>query len=186
MAGTTASDRAARGSGRRALTRALLAVPLGAPLAACAAGPETRGAGDGPSPPAPRHDPEPIEARFPQLGPLAGVTWAAWTPSGAQGRQLVPGPTDVRLSGVARLTPDSARRLTAAHPWSPAATPPTPLDAVAPEVPPGTPWRTSDAFVRAVTGGRYEAEFHFDPDGLVMVFDAMNPTRAASVPPTGA
>ncbi|OEJ93766.1 hypothetical protein J116_004075 [Streptomyces thermolilacinus SPC6] len=155
------------------------------PIAARVGGPDTRGAGSGPSPPVPRHDPEPIEARFPQLGPLAGSPGRHGRRR-AQGRQLVPGPTDVRLSGVARLTPDSARRLVAAHPWSPAATPPAPLDAVAPEVPPGTARRTSDAFVRAVTWGRYEADFHFDPEQRIMVFDALNPTRARSVPPKGA
>ncbi|MFJ9796989.1 hypothetical protein [Streptomyces sp. NPDC101145] len=165
---------------RRSLIGALLALPAAGCAAAAGPGPGAPRdrASATPPPPVRRYDPGPVEARFPQLGPLVDVTWAVWTPPGAHGRQLVPGPTDVRLSGVARLAPAHARRLLAEYAWTPAATPPAPLDAVAATVPPGARWRTSAGFVQAVTRGRYRADFHFDPAGRLMVFDAVDPTRA--------
>ncbi|SEB99286.1 hypothetical protein [Streptomyces sp. TLI_105] len=123
-----------------------------------------------------RTDREPVEKRFPQFGRFTGVEWAA-APLG-QANSRVPGPTDVRLSGVATLAEADVRRLLKEYDWVPAAQPPAVLGSIVPEVPEGTEWRTSEEFTSEVTRGVYTGSFHLDPGAGTMVFDAVNPTAA--------
>lgn len=127
-----------------------------------------------------RRDAAPVERRFPQLGRLDGVTWALWLPSSADSR--MPGPTDYAVSGVARLSEADTRRLGEQYTWAAADDGPSLHDEVAGEVPQGVAWQSSDTFEQDVTGGLYEASFHFDPDGRVMLFAATNPAVAEPSP----
>ncbi|MEU0398847.1 hypothetical protein ABZ318_01085 [Streptomyces sp. NPDC006197] len=123
-----------------------------------------------------RTDREPVEKRFPQFGRFTGVEWAA-TPLG-QADSRVPGPTDVRLSGVATLARADVQRLLKEYDWVPAGQPPAVLGSIASEVPEGAAWRTSGEFTSEVTRDVYTGSFHLDPEAGVMVFDAVNPTAA--------
>ncbi len=120
-----------------------------------------------------RRDKGPVLRRFPQLGNITGVEWAS-APLGS-GSSRVPGPTDFRFSGVATLAKADVQRLQAAYDWVPDQTSPSVLEAIAPEVPAGTSWQTSEGFTSAVTGDVYPATFRLDPATGVMVFDAVNP-----------
>ncbi|MEU2234862.1 hypothetical protein [Streptomyces vietnamensis] len=119
-------------------------------------------------------DRKPVERRFPQFGNFTGVAWAAAPLGVADSR--VPGPTDVRMSGVVTLAKADVRRLLKEYHWAPAEELPDVLGSVAPRVPAGAAWRTSEAFTSAVTGEAYSASFHLDPVAGVMVFDAVDPT----------
>ncbi|MEV6246426.1 hypothetical protein AB0M38_09505 [Streptomyces sp. NPDC051742] len=120
-----------------------------------------------------RRDRDPVLRRFPQLGNITGVEWAS-APLGS-GSSRVPGPTDFRFSGVATLAKADVRRLQTEYDWVPGQTPPSVLEAIAPEVPAGTSWQMSEGFTSAVTGDVYTATFLLDPATGVMVFDAVNP-----------
>ncbi|WP_190160374.1 hypothetical protein [Streptomyces litmocidini] len=121
-----------------------------------------------------RTDREPVEKRFPQFGRFTGVEWAAAPLGRADSR--VPGPTDIRLSGVATLAKADVQRLLKEYRWVPAARPPVVLEGIAPEVPEGGEWRTSEEFTSEVTRDVHTGSFHLDPEAGTMVFDAVNPT----------
>ncbi|MDC0768572.1 hypothetical protein [Streptomyces sp. HD] len=123
-----------------------------------------------------RKDEEPVRARFPEFGDFAAVVWKGEA-LGQNDRSSVPGPTDVRMSGVVRLTEADATRLQDTYTWQgTSAQPDLPTDLRA-QLPSGARWQTSTDFTRAVTGDRYTATFHADLDRKVLVFDAVNPEK---------
>ncbi|MGR7002020.1 hypothetical protein ACU686_35055 [Yinghuangia aomiensis] len=65
-----------------------------------------------------RTDRAPIETRFPELGTLAEVTWIGSTWGFVPGRVDVPGPSDFRVVGVAKLSPGDLDRLTGRYAWA--------------------------------------------------------------------
>ncbi|MFI1654600.1 hypothetical protein ACH4ZU_06605 [Streptomyces sp. NPDC020472] len=140
-----------------------------------ATGPQARPASQRPPEAEVRTDRAPVERRFPQFGRFTGVEWAAAPLGHADSR--VPGPTDVRLSGVATLAKADVERLLKEYRWVPAEEPPTVLGGIAPRVPEGAKWRTSEEFTSEVTRNVYTGEFHLDAAAGLMVFDAVNATE---------
>ncbi|MCF2530798.1 hypothetical protein [Yinghuangia soli] len=65
-----------------------------------------------------RTDRGPVETRFPELGTLAEVTWIGSAWGSVPGRVDVPGPTDVRVVGVATLSPGDLDRLAGRYAWA--------------------------------------------------------------------
>ncbi|MFE2439673.1 hypothetical protein [Streptomyces sp. NPDC059409] len=125
--------------------------------------------------PAIRRDEEPVRQRFPELGDVAGVEWTGEVLGG--GRSSAPGPTDVRMSGVVRLTDADASRLSEEYVWQDGPGTPVVSSLLRPRVPESTRWQTSADFTADVTRGRYSATFHADFGRRVIVFDAVNPER---------
>ncbi|NUP15657.1 MAG: hypothetical protein HOZ81_06090 [Streptomyces sp.] len=124
-----------------------------------------------------RKDEEPVRVRFPEFGDFASVVWKGET-LGQDSRESVPGPTDVRMSGIVRLTDTDAARLKDAYTWqNTSAQPDLPTDLRAQLPSDGPRWQTSTDFTRAVTGDRYTATFHADLDRKMLVFDAVNPEK---------
>ncbi|MFF8378488.1 hypothetical protein ACF07V_20445 [Streptomyces sp. NPDC015661] len=163
------------GDPRRTAVGVLMVLSL---VAGCGgvAEPPTRTASQQPPEAEVRTDRAPVEQRFPQFGRFTGVEWAA-APLG-QADSRVPGPTDVRFSGVATLAEADVRRLLKEYDWVPAEKPPAVLGGIAPKVPGGTAWRTSEEFTSEVTRDVYTGEFHLDPAAGLMVFDTVNATAA--------
>jgi hypothetical protein len=119
-----------------------------------------------------RQDAGPVRARFPELGDFQDVRWQASVLGGTDSR--VPGPTDVRMSGVVRLTPEKADYLRTAYRWEDAPAAPEVLGGVARRLPSGASWRISDEFGESL---RNSAAMHVDFARNVVVFDARNPAR---------
>ncbi|MFI9150221.1 hypothetical protein [Streptomyces sp. NPDC053367] len=144
-------------------------------LTGCAGQPQPVGAAASPAAPGLRRDEEPVRARFPEFGDFTSSVWLGEVLGQNHGRPAVPGPTDVRMAGVVRLTAVDAARLRDTYTWQDAPAQPALPEGLRPEVPAGARWRTSAGFTRAVTGGLYPAAFHADLDRKVLVFDAVNP-----------
>ncbi|MFE5602860.1 hypothetical protein ACFQ8O_27190 [Streptomyces coelicoflavus] len=167
--------------GRSALRQVALAVAVVA-LAGCGRHP---GVADGAGPresktavsaaPGIRRDEGPVRQRFPELGDVAGVEWTGEVLG--SGRSSAPGPTDVRMSGVVRLTDADASRLSEEYVWQDGPGAPVVSSLLRSRVPRSTRWQTSTDFTADVTRGRYSATFHADFGRQVIVFDAVNPER---------
>lgn len=167
--------------GRSALRQAALAVAVVA-LAGCGRHP---GAADGAgsrepeaavsAAPGIRRDEGPVRQRFPELGDVAGAEWTGEVLG--SGRSSAPGPTDVRMSGVVRLTDADASRLSEEYVWQDGPGAPVVSSLLRARVPQSTRWQTSADFTAVVTRGRYSAAFHADFGRKVIVFDAVNPER---------
>ncbi|MFF2229184.1 hypothetical protein [Streptomyces anulatus] len=130
-----------------------------------------------------RTDPVPLERRFTLLGPLSDVHWLG-IPLGEDSRISVPGPTDVRVVGVARLEAGTGAAVVAVpqrdfRPGQPARVPKK-LAALMPE---GAAWLRSEAFNQEVTGGRYTGAFYVDAGADRVYFDTVDPSVAASTGP---
>ncbi|MET4660575.1 hypothetical protein ABID80_004301 [Streptomyces sp. PvP037] len=135
------------------------------------------GAGAGAaSEPEVRRDEKVIRRYFPEFGDFEEVVWAGET-LGDDSRGSVPGPSDVRVSGVVRLAESDARRLRGAYEWRAAPDGPDVLPGIRPHVPGEADWLTSEGFTATVTGGRYPGAFHLDLRKKTLVFDARNPTK---------
>ncbi|WP_369147706.1 hypothetical protein [Streptomyces sp. R44] len=163
------------GDPRRTAVGVLLLVAL---VGGCAgaAEPPSRTASQQPPEVKVERDRKPVEERFPQFGNFTGVEWAAVPLGTADSR--VPGPTDIRISGVATLAKADVQRLLKEYDWVAAEVPPDVLGGIAPKVPKGAEWRTSEEFTSEVTRNVYTGSFHLDPRAGVMVFDAVNPSPA--------
>ncbi|MGW2748728.1 hypothetical protein [Streptomyces sp. NPDC001450] len=157
------------GLGRRGMF-ALGAVTL---LAACTA--NTKSA-DGAKV---RTDLEPLERRFPRLRPLSGAHWLGIA-LGTDSRGSVPGPTDVRVVGTARLRAGTVAAITGAsqqtfRPEGPMQLP----GSLAEFVPTDARWVRSDSFDHDMTAGMYTGAFYLDPDTDTVYFDTANPSVPA-------
>lgn len=125
-----------------------------------------------------RHDRELIREYFPEFGQLDTVVWQGKV-LGAK-RSAVPGPSDVRLSGVAKLTSADAERLRGAYAWEKKADTPEVLPSIRPYVPGSSRWQVSKDFTLSVTEGVYLGSFYVDFQQRVVVFDARNPRKDAA------
>lgn len=123
-----------------------------------------------------RRDEKVVRQYFPAFGDVEEVVWRGET-LGLDSRGSVPGPSDVRISGAARLAEPDARRLRDAYEWHAAPGSPDVLPGVRSRVPGQADWRTSDGFTAAVTGDRYAGSFHVDFRERILVFDATNPVK---------
>ncbi|MFC1431617.1 hypothetical protein ACEZDB_13280 [Streptacidiphilus sp. N1-3] len=130
-----------------------------------------------------RTDLESLERRFGALGPLSGAHWLG-TALGTDSRMSVPGPTDVRVVGTAKLRAGAVAAITGAPQGSfrPEAPSQVPGD-LAEFMPKGARWVRSDSFDREVTGGTYSGTFYLDPGTDTVYFDTTNPSPAASSGP---
>ncbi|MFE1771069.1 hypothetical protein [Streptomyces sp. NPDC059008] len=130
-----------------------------------------------------RTDLEPLERRFAALGPLSGAHWLG-TALGTDSRGSVPGPTDVRMVGTARLRAGAVAAITSApqRGFRPEEPPRLPQK-LAEFVPKGARWVRSDSFDRDMTGGTYSGAFYLDPGTDTVYFDTINPGISASSGP---
>ncbi|MFE3502353.1 hypothetical protein [Kitasatospora sp. NPDC059160] len=145
--------------------------------------------GDGPAATAPtparlRSDTEPLQRRFPELGPLSGATWVGAVLGGGpgDGRAAVPGPTDVRVDGFAGIEPATLAAITGSGSgggsWQPGplGCPGLP-DVLERELGDGrqATWLHSEDYDRSVTHGRYTGSFFFDRERSRVFFCTVNP-----------
>ncbi|MFJ8196892.1 hypothetical protein [Streptomyces sp. NPDC096152] len=158
--------------------RGVLSLGAAVVLAACTS--TTKGADSGGEV---RTDVKPLERRFPALGPLSRAHWLG-TALGTDSRGSVPGPTDVRVVGTARLRAGAVAALTAAphrsfQPGTPSRVP----DELVEFMPAGARWVCSDTFDRDMTGERYSGAFLLDPGTDTVYFDTTNPRVSAGSGP---
>ncbi|MFV0134047.1 hypothetical protein ACLGIH_12525 [Streptomyces sp. HMX87] len=122
-----------------------------------------------------RQDKEPVRKYFPELGHFDAVEWTGEVLG--KGRSSVPGPSDIRVSGVVRLADADVARLSKDYAWQDEPGAPVVLSTIRPRVPGSAQWQTSEDFETAVTQGRYSATFYADFERKVIVFDAVNPEK---------
>ncbi|GAA2090885.1 hypothetical protein [Actinomadura alba] len=161
--------------------RGLLGLGVVAALGACRPAEST---GRAPTPKASpgagdvRRDTAPLERRFTLLGRLSAAHWLDY-PLGVDSRFSVPGPTDVRVVGIARLRAGKVAAIVKARrPAFRARVPnlvPHPLSGF---MPPGATWVRSEAFDSEITRDAYDGAFYLDPDSDHVYFDTTNPTPA--------
>ncbi|WP_031079307.1 hypothetical protein [Streptomyces sp. NRRL WC-3742] len=130
-----------------------------------------------------RTDLAPLERRFTALGPLSGAHWLG-AALGTDSRMSVPGPTDVRVVGIAQLRAGAVAALMGApqrrfQPGTPSQLPAE----LAEFMPKGARWVRSDSFDREMTGGTYSGAFYLGPGTDTVYFDTTNPSVAASSGP---
>jgi hypothetical protein len=116
------------------------------------------------------------------FGRLSDAHWLGATLK-SDSRISVPGPSDVRVVGVARLREGEGALIVAARqsdfrPETPSQVP-GPLAGFLPD---GAKWVRSEAFDGEVTGEAYFGEFYLDPVSDSVYFDATDPTPATDAP----
>ncbi|MEV4685246.1 hypothetical protein [Streptomyces kurssanovii] len=156
---------------RNVSRRAVLVLGAGAVASACT-GPEPRdGAEEGPL----RTETEPLEKAFALLGPLSDAHWLGYDRVKNNDGRSVPGPSDIRLVGFARLADGKAAELTAvterAFGPGPLGELPERLVTFAPE---DAQWQHSEVFDSEMTGGAYSGRFLLSPAEGMVCFDALN------------
>lgn len=127
-----------------------------------------------------RTDPEPLERRFAALGPLSEPHWLGIRLGADSGSRVdVPGPTDVRVVGFARLGKGRLDALVAdpRYDFRPAELPRLPQK-LAQFTGAGGGWLRGEAFDRRVTGGTYTGAFYLHPATGRVCFDTVNPEAA--------
>ncbi|WP_432029624.1 hypothetical protein [Streptomyces sp. 1222.5] len=155
--------------------RSALALGLAAVLSAC-----TSTHGESADSGGVRTDPEPLERRFTALGPLSDAHWLGVV-LGTDHDSRVPGPTDVRVVGFARLRAGAVAALQGASPrgFQPAQPRRLPHTLV-PFMPEKARWVRSESFDRHMTGERYSGTFFLDPGADWVYFDTTNPSALSS------
>ncbi|WP_095754575.1 hypothetical protein [Streptomyces sp. SA15] len=123
-----------------------------------------------------RTDLEPLERRFTALGPLSDAHWLGVV-LGSGSRVSAPGPTDVRVVGLARLRAGGVAAVVGApqRDFQPA-TPPQPPSALAQFMPKSARWVRSESFDNEMTTD--SGAFYFDPGTDSVYFDTINPRPA--------
>ncbi|GAB3685706.1 hypothetical protein GCM10027589_54620 [Actinocorallia lasiicapitis] len=169
--------------------RVALALALAATLLLTACTPERAPDTAKPTPtPKVRTDREPLERRFAALGPLTDPHWLGTTlgpePDPAD-RITVPGPSDVRVVGFARLKPGTVTTLLAAPHWSFHRTEPDEIPAaLTPFTPEHARWFRSTSFDSSLTRDLYPGTFSLDPATDTVYFETMNPLVPPEPTPT--
>jgi hypothetical protein len=130
-----------------------------------------------------RTDSDPLERRFAALGQLSDTHWLGFV-LGTDSRVSVPGPTDVRVVGFARLRAGGVAAIVGApqrgfQPATPSQLP----EALVQFMPKNARWVRSESFDRQVTGGTYSGAFYFDPGADWVYFDTTNPSAVSSSGP---
>ncbi|MFE1952138.1 hypothetical protein ACFW9D_16940 [Streptomyces sp. NPDC059524] len=157
--------------------RGALVLGAAALLSACAPAPaRPSGKDDGHA--EVRTDPEPLERRFTELGPLSDPHWLGLVLGVAGSR--APGPTDVRVVGFARPAAGKAKSLVRAQdlgPFRPERPDQVPEELL-PYVPKGARWVRSESFDRRMTQGTYTGAFYVDEGSGRVYFDTTDPSVA--------
>ncbi|MEU4097258.1 hypothetical protein [Streptomyces sp. NPDC026673] len=138
---------------------------------------ERRKAAEGPV----RTDAAPLERRFPLLGRLHGAHWLGYDLVGGNDGRWVPGPSDIRVVGVAALVDGRFAALTARHAFSPAHLPVLP-DRLAGFLPADARWLRSGSFDTEITADAYSGSFFLSEARGLVCFDSVNPVAAAPSP----
>ncbi|MGP4012285.1 hypothetical protein [Streptomyces sp. 4N124] len=130
-----------------------------------------------------RTDVAPLERRFTALGPLSDAHWLGVV-MGSGERVSAPGPTDVRVVGLARLREGGVATLVGApqRDFQPAE-PDQPPGALAQFMPQSARWVRSESFDREMTSDADYGAFYFDPGTDSVYFDTINPSPASSAGP---
>ncbi|MFF0291462.1 hypothetical protein [Streptomyces sp. NPDC005262] len=125
-----------------------------------------------------RTDSEPLERRFVALGPLSGAHWLGVVLGTPDSR--VPGPTDVRVVGFARLRAGAVASIVGATRRGFRSAKPDQLPSTLVQfMPKKARWVRSESFDRQVTGETYSGMFYFDPGADWVYFDTVNPSVAS-------
>ncbi|MFJ3101534.1 hypothetical protein [Streptomyces sp. NPDC086835] len=158
---------------RNVSRRAVLVLGAGAVASACSGTEPQDGVDEGPV----RTDTEPLEKAFALLGPLSDAHWLGYDRVKNNDGRSVPGPSDIRVVGFARLADGKAAELTSVTERAFAPEPlgelPEQLAAFAPE---DARWQHSAAFDDEITGGAYPGRFLLSPATGTVCFDALNAT----------
>ncbi|MFI1380150.1 hypothetical protein [Embleya sp. NPDC020886] len=151
--------------------REVLVSGAAAVLAACTSSAAKEADGD-----TVRRDSAPLERRFPMLGPLFDARWLGDV-LGVDSRMSVPGPSDVRVVGFARLRAGGVAAIVATpgRDFRPA-TPSTVPDALTRFVPKDARWVGSKSFDSEMTREVYPGAFHLDPGTDTVYFDTIDPS----------
>ncbi|MBC6461918.1 hypothetical protein [Actinomadura sp. HBU206391] len=163
--------------GRRGLLGLGVVVALGAcrPVEPVRAAPTPKAS---PGPGDVRRDTAPLERRFTALGRLLDAHWLGH-PLGVDSRLSVPGPTDVRVVGIARLRAGRAAAIVSARRADFRARVPSRVpDPLTGFMPPGAGWVGSAAFDSEITRDAYYGAFHLDPESDHVYFDTTDPVPA--------
>ncbi|MGN9792423.1 hypothetical protein ACTMTU_15180 [Streptomyces sp. OZ13] len=151
--------------------RAVLVLGMGAVASACSGPDPQDGVDEGPL----RTETEPLEKRFALLGPLSDAHWLGYDRVKNNDGRSVPGPSDIRLVGFARLADGKAAELTSV---AERGFGPEPLgelpERLAAFVPKDARWQHSDAFDDEMTGGTYSGRFLLSPATGTVCFDVLN------------
>lgn len=130
-----------------------------------------------------RTDVAPLERRFTALGPLSDAHWLGIV-MGSDSRVQAPGPTDVRVVGLARLRAGGVATLVGAPQWDfQPAEPDQPPGVLAQFIPKGARWVRSESFDSAMASDADHGTFSFDPGTDTVYFDTINPSPASSSGP---
>ncbi|MFD8968079.1 hypothetical protein ACFV0C_24320 [Streptomyces sp. NPDC059568] len=125
-----------------------------------------------------RHDRKPIRDRFPEFGEISGTSWVSDVLN--DGRSEVPGPSDIRLTGVASVSAAAVAGISERYSWKASQPPSSVPKALLSELPTEGDWRTSADFDAAVTRGDYDGTFYLSAERGVVLFDAVSPVRRSS------
>ncbi|HVK24028.1 MAG TPA: hypothetical protein VM677_21960 [Actinokineospora sp.] len=142
--------------------------------------------------PVPRTDLAPLQARFGALGTLSDAHWLGYNPREDGSRSSLPeNDPEIRVVGVARLTPGTVTSIIAAHDFRLAelvgpgfsglpdefSRPPA---SIAAHLPPSARWLSSTAFDEETTGKSYRGRFYLDQATDTVYFDTVNPAKTPS------
>lgn len=151
--------------------RAVLVLWVGAVASACSGPDRQDGVDEGPL----RTETEPLEKRFALLGPLSDAHWLGYDRVKNNDGRSVPGPSDIRLVGFARLADGKAAELTSV---AERGFGPEPLGELPEQpaafAPKDARWQHSDAFDDEMTAGAYSGRFLLSPATGTVCFDALN------------
>ncbi|MET9881302.1 hypothetical protein ABZZ36_43040 [Actinacidiphila glaucinigra] len=136
---------------------------------------ERREAAQGPV----RTDTAPLERRFPLLGRLSDAHWLGYDLVAGNDGRSVPGPSDVRVVGVAALAEGRVAALTARRDFRPARLPVLP-GRLAALLPADAGWLHGDSFDAEITADAYSGSFFLSEARGLVCFDSVNPVAAAS------
>ncbi|WP_431960273.1 hypothetical protein [Actinacidiphila sp. bgisy160] len=128
-----------------------------------------------------RTDTAPLERRFPLLGPLSDAHWLGYDLVAGNDGRSVPGPSDIRVVGVAALAAGGVAGLTAHRDFRPARLPVFP-DRLAALLPADARWVRSDSFDAEITADLYSGSFFLSKARGLVCFDSVNPVAAAPSP----
>ncbi|MDO0933110.1 hypothetical protein QQY66_15940 [Streptomyces sp. DG2A-72] len=130
-----------------------------------------------------RTDLAPLERRFTALGPLSDAHWLSIV-MGSDSRVPAPGPTDVRVVGLARLRAGRVATLAGAPQWDfQPEKPDQPPGVLTQFMPQSARWVRSESFDREMTSDTDYGAFHFDSGTDSVYFDTINPRPASSSGP---
>lgn len=159
--------------------RLFLAMGTLALTSACGTDAAAGGPDEGPL----RTDTGPLEKRFPLLGPLSEAHWLGYDRVRNNDGRSVPGPSDIRVVGVARPADGTVARLLSKsargfRPRTPSEVP----ERIAAHVPAGAGWVGSETFDAEITKGAYSGRFLLSAAKGLVWFDTVNPSAPSAAP----